>query len=54
MLSHVHIFKTYYKELRMTQPGWYPAGQEPPVMPPPPSTEWIKPKHQHPKHRQHK
>jgi hypothetical protein len=42
-MSHVHVFKTYYKELRMTQPGWYPAGQEPPVASPPPSADWIKP-----------
>ncbi len=40
--SHAHIFKTYYQELRSTRPGWYPADQEPPVMPPPPSTEWVK------------
>ena len=42
MLSYVSRFKTYYKELRLTQPGWYREGQEPPVMSPPPSTEWIK------------
>jgi hypothetical protein len=51
MLPHVHIFRNYYQELRMTQPGWYPADQEPPVMPPPPSTEWVKPKRQRRKRR---
>jgi hypothetical protein len=54
VMSHVCIFKTYYKELRMTQPGWYPAGQEPPVMPPPPSIDWIKPKRQRPIQRRRK
>lgn len=40
--SHTSLFKTYYQELRQTQPGWYPEGVEPPVMPPPPSAEWVK------------
>ena len=43
MLPHVHDFKTYYQELRSTQPGWYPEGVEPPVREPPPSTDWVKP-----------
>ena len=42
MLPHVHDFKTYYQELRQTQPGWYPDGKEPPIMEPPPSQEWVK------------
>ena len=42
MRAHASDFKTVYKELRMTQPGWYPTGQEPPLMTPPPSTEWVK------------
>ena len=41
-LPHVSDFVTYYKELRMTQPGWYPADREPPVMEPPESQEWVK------------
>ena len=45
MLNHTYIFKTNYQELRHTRPGWYPSGQEPPVMEPPPSTEWVKLKH---------
>ena len=40
--SHIYIFKTYYQELRLTRPGWYPADQEPPIMEPPPSQEWLK------------
>lgn len=42
MLPYLSSFKTYYQELRTTRPGWYPDGQEPPVMEPPPSTEWVK------------
>jgi len=42
MLPHVHDFKTYYQELRMTQPGWYHEEDEPPVREPPASTEWVK------------
>lgn len=40
--AHMHDFRTYYKELRVTQPGWYPAHEEPPVREPPPSQEWTK------------
>ena len=31
-----------YEELRVTRPGWYKAGQKPPVMEPPPSRKWVK------------
>lgn len=41
-LQHVHDFKTYYLELRMTQAGWFPRDQEPPVVTPPQSHEWVK------------
>jgi hypothetical protein len=34
-------FATYYKELRLTQAGYYKIGQEPPVMEPPLPQEWI-------------
>jgi hypothetical protein len=44
MLPHASDFAEYYRELRVTRPGWYPAGQEPPVMEPPPSQEWVKSK----------
>ena len=44
MRASIHDFKTYYKELRVTQPGWYGSGQEPPVMEPPPSKEWVRDK----------
>lgn len=44
MLPHASDFAEYYKELRVTQPGWYRAEQEPPVMEPPPSQEWVKAK----------
>ena len=40
--AHIHDFKTYYRELRITQPGWYKDDQEPPIMEPPPSREWVK------------
>ena len=40
-LPHVHDFKSY-EELRMTMAGWFPQDQEPPVMTPPPSKEWVK------------
>ena len=41
MLNHIHDFKSY-QDLRMTMAGWFREGQEPPVMEPPPSTEWVK------------
>lgn len=42
-LPHAADFAEYCRELRMTQPGWYKTGQEPPVREPPPSQEWVKP-----------
>jgi len=30
------------EELRMTMEGWFPKGQEPPMMEPPAPTEWVK------------
>ena len=42
MLPHASVFATYYHEPRLTRPGWYPADQEPPLMEPPPSQEWVK------------
>ena len=42
MLSHASDFATYYKELRLSRPGYYRSDQEPPVMEPPLSQEWIK------------
>ena len=44
MLPHARDFETYHPELRLTRPGWYDANQEPPVMEPPPSHEWVKAK----------
>jgi len=41
MRQHIHDFKTY-QDIRMTMVGWFPKDQEPPVMTPPPSTEWVK------------
>jgi hypothetical protein len=41
MRQYIHDFKTY-EELRMTMGGWFPKDQEPPVMTPPASMEWIK------------
>src|SRR5262249_9884594 len=43
LLTQTSDFATYYKELRMSQPGWYRGDQEPPAMEPTPSQEWIKP-----------
>ena len=42
MLPYLSRFKTYYQELRLTQPGWYPERKDPPVMEPPLSNEWVK------------
>ena len=36
-------FKSY-EELRMTAGGWFREDQEPPVMTPPASLEWVKSK----------
>jgi hypothetical protein len=41
MLDHFHDFKSY-QDLHMTMAGWFPDGQDPPVMEPPPSKEWLK------------
>lgn len=41
MLAHVSDFATYYQELRLTQGGWFHRDQEPPIMQPPPSREWV-------------
>ncbi len=38
---YIHDFKSF-EEIRMTMAGWFKDGVEPPVMPPPPSTEWVK------------
>ena len=40
--EHLHDFKTYYEELRLTQAGWFSEDQEPPLMEPPPSEEWVR------------
>ena len=41
MRPHIHDFKSY-QNLRMTMGGWFPKDQEPPVIEPPPATEWLK------------
>ena len=41
MRQQIHDFKSY-QNLCMTMAGWFPEGQTPPVMEPPPSTEWMK------------
>jgi len=48
MRGQMHDFRTYYQELRLRQPGWYASDQEPPVMEPPPSQEWVKSKRRRP------
>ena len=42
MLPQASDFLNYYAELRLTQAGWFGPKQEPPVMEPPPSREWVK------------
>jgi hypothetical protein len=42
MLPQASDFATYYNELRLTRPGYYRAEQEPPVLEPPVSQEWVK------------
>jgi hypothetical protein len=44
MLPHVSDFAKCYQEPRLTRPGYYRADQQPPVMEPPPSHEWVKAK----------
>lgn len=41
ILHHAHDFISY-QLLRMTMSGWFPEGQTPPIMKPPPLTEWVK------------
>lgn len=41
MFAQIHNFKTVHSEIRITRPGWYGPGQEPPVMEPPQSSEWL-------------
>ncbi len=41
-IPHVSDFVFHYKELRLTQAGWFPANRTPPVMQPPPSKDWVK------------
>ncbi|ACB54487.1 hypothetical protein cce_5141 [Crocosphaera subtropica ATCC 51142] len=40
--EYVSDFESYYEELRFTRPGYYLPDQEPPIMEPPLSQEWIK------------
>jgi hypothetical protein len=44
ILPHASDFAEYYTELRLTRPGYYRDDQEPPVMEPPVSQEWVKAK----------
>ena len=41
MRQHIHDFKSY-QNILMTMAGWFRKGEEPPVMEPPISTEWMK------------
>ncbi len=41
MRQHIYDFKSY-QILYMTMAGWFPKGQDPPLMEPPQSTEWLK------------
>jgi len=42
MLAHTSDFVVVYEELRMSRPGYYRDDQEPPILEPPPSREWVK------------
>ena len=42
MRRHTQDFKSF-QEIRMTMGGWFPKDQDPPVMEPLPSEEWVKP-----------
>lgn len=42
MLPHASDFAKYYEELRLTRQGYYLADQEPPIMEPPSSREWVR------------
>lgn len=42
IFPHLHDFKIYYKELRLTRPGLYLPKQKPPIWAPPPSSDWVK------------
>ncbi len=41
-LTQARRFKVHHQELRATRPGWYRDDEEPPIMEPPPSQEWVK------------
>ncbi|MFW6332898.1 MAG: hypothetical protein ACOC23_06315 [Thermodesulfobacteriota bacterium] len=41
LLHHTHDFLSY-QVIRMSMGGWFAEGQVPPIMEPPPSTEWLK------------
>lgn len=41
ILHRAHIFKSY-QVISMTMAGWFPRNKKPPVMPHPPSTDWVK------------
>jgi hypothetical protein len=45
LLPHAREFVTYYRELRVTRPGYYRVDQEPPIMEPSGSQEWVKTAH---------
>jgi hypothetical protein len=40
MRNYIHDFISF-QTLSMTMAGWFPTGQNPPVMEPPLSTEWV-------------
>ncbi len=42
MLPQASEFATYYNELRVTRAGYYRVDQEPPLLEPPVSQEWVK------------
>jgi hypothetical protein len=42
MLPHTSDFVNCYEELRLTRPGYYRVDQEPPIMEPPSSQEWVR------------
>jgi hypothetical protein len=42
MLHNIADFAEQNDELRLTRAGWHKTDEEPPVLEPPPSQEWVK------------
>lgn len=40
--AYVHDFVLVYTDMTVTRGGWYPEGEEPPLLEPPPSRDWVR------------